>query len=94
MHQMLIAIIDTVANDIAGMVTLHKSDASAIRFFSDVAKHQDSQIGRHVEDYELVELAAIDENMDVQPARPDRKYRIILTGRQWAAAQLPPEAPL
>lgn len=85
----IIAIMDTLANDIVGPLTIHQSDAAAIRFFGDVASHPDSQVGRHIEDYELVAIATIDDAGDLQvlPVNHDFRPRIILTGRQWAAVQ-------
>lgn len=83
----LIAIYDRLANDIVGPITIHKSDASAIRLFSDVASHPDSQVAKHIEDYELIEVGTISEEMVCTTALPDGHVRVILTGTQWFEAR-------
>lgn len=83
MPKKIIAIIDTVANDIAGPLHIMQHDAVAIRFFGDVASHPEGQIGKHIEDYQLVELGILDDDLSIIA---DKK--IILTGAQWAAAQM------
>lgn len=84
MPKKIIAIIDTVANDIAGPLHIMQHDAVAIRFFGDVASHPESQIGKHIDDYQLVQLGILDDDMSIITDK-----RIILTGTTWAAAQNP-----
>lgn len=77
----IIAIQDDLANDLAGPVILIRHDAEAIRYFGDVASHPESQVGRHVEDYQLVELGVLDDDLTIISGK-----RTILTGAQWKAA--------
>lgn len=78
------AIYDKMAQAIVGGLYLFKADAPATRFFTDVIALPDSQIGKHVDDYELVQLGflASDDEVDgceqLEPA-----YRIVLTGSAW-----------
>jgi hypothetical protein len=80
--KLIIAIVDNVAADLAGPLTLHGHDATAIRFFSDVATHPESQVGKHINDFDLVQLGFLTDELEIVPDK-----RVILTGSQWAAAQ-------
>lgn len=91
------AIRDTLAGMLIGGLHMHRHDAPAIRFFTDVATMPDSGIGRHPNDYELVCLANISDDGTIEQwAVPglngDTAYakldvRVVLTGAQWAAMQ-------
>jgi hypothetical protein len=83
----IIAIIDTLTQEIQGpLMVMAQADAAAVRWFNDVANHPESSVQRHIEDYILKCLGTIDENHNVTP-----ESRIIITGEQWKAAQLPQE---
>lgn len=82
MPRLIIAIIDTVATDIAGPIQLVRHEAPAIRFFSDVALDPQTMIHKHVEDYELWQLGILNDDFTIEPTQ-----RPIITGRAWKAAQ-------
>lgn len=77
------AIFDTVAGQIIGGLAFHKHEAAAIRFFSDVAVLENSQVGKHPADFELIRLGYI--GQDNKTIVPD--YSMVLSGAKWAAAQ-------
>lgn len=78
MPRKIIAIIDTLSNDVAGQLMLFPHDAPAIRFFGDVATHPESQVAKHIEDYQLVQLGILDDDCSIITDR-----RILITGSQW-----------
>lgn len=78
---MLIAIEDTLSKDIAGAMIIFRHDAPAIRFFSDCVDNNPA-LKDHIEDYELVQYAYLDEDLTVVPER-----RTIITGEQFKAAR-------
>lgn len=83
----LYAIVDTLAADILGntnAITLHKHEATAVRFFSDIAGTQGTLINQHPEDCELHRLGWLMEDNTVVP-----DHAVIITGKLWAAAQQP-----
>lgn len=80
----LIAIVDTLANDILGPVQLHHRDETAIRTFSDIATMPNSQIGMHIKDYHLVCLGELNEELNIIA-----EYRVIMTGEQLESALQP-----
>lgn len=80
------AILDLVANDIIGGLHIHRHEAAAIRFFSDIANMPDSNINRHPADFQLVQLGHLNEKHQIV-----ENYKLVITGAQWAAAQLPDE---
>lgn len=53
----------------AGIVDVYISNnnATAIRFFSDLAKNERHYVGNHAEDYELYSLGEIDEAGNIKP---------------------------
>ena len=83
MRKQIIAIWDNVAEDIAGQLLLFPHEAPAIRFFTDVATMPDSQVARHVADYDLVRLGYLEEDGTITPGGRET----ILTGAAWAATQ-------
>lgn len=82
MPRKIIAIVDTLANDVAGPLLVFQHSAPAIRYFSDVALHPDSQIGKHVEDYILLEIGLLNDDLTVVPTN-----EIVITGTQWRNVQ-------
>lgn len=82
--KIIYAIWDNVADDILGSLHIHKHEAAAIRFYGDIATLQDSIIGKHPEDFDLVQLGHINKH-----GRLVGEFRQVLTGVQWAAAQHP-----
>lgn len=89
MRKGIYAVIDTLARDVVGGLHLHTHEATAIRFFSDIATMPNSQIALHPGDYELVRLGWLDglgeENIGIITDEA-----IILNGATWAAAQQQP----
>lgn len=82
MPRKIIAFIDNVTNDVAGPLQLHYHAAAAIRLFGEVARMEGSQIGKHINDHDVVLLGTINDKWEITPA-----YEILLTGEQWANAQ-------
>lgn len=80
------AIIDNLAKALLGGLHLHKHEASAVRFFADVASMPESMVGRHPQDYDLVQLGFITNTNEIE-----RSYKLVLKGSVWAAATLKPE---
>lgn len=76
------AILDIVADAIVGILTIHRHDASAIRFFGDVAADSKSNVAQHPRDFNLIRLGYLSTDHRVVPA-----FDTIITGAQWAAAQ-------
>lgn len=77
----LYAIIDTKAKAIIGGAQLFRHHAVAIRYFGDVASVENSAVARHPEDYELHQLAVLDDDN-----RLTAKHEIIMTGHDWHRA--------
>lgn len=84
------AIHDTVANDLAGNVhalSIHKSDASAVRYFTDGLADVQTSLNKHAEDYNLIRLGFLNDKHEIIP-----EQTVILTGAAWKAAQTKPIA--
>lgn len=82
--KIIYAVYDNVADDILGGLHIHRHEAAAIRFYGDIATLPDSLIGKHPQDFDLVQLGHINRH-----GRIVGEFRIVLTGAQWAAAQQP-----
>lgn len=83
MRQGIYAIVDHVAEDIAGnFVHIIRAEPAAIRLFSDIALGENSKIGMHPADFSLVRLGWLETDLTITP---DNKT--IITGEQWLAAQ-------
>lgn len=76
------AIYDTVAKSITGGLYLHKHEASAVRFYADVASDPNTMIAKHPQDFDLIRLGYIKDHKAL-----DGDYAIILKGSVWAAAR-------
>jgi hypothetical protein len=76
----IIIIHDTVADDIMGQPIVFANDAPAVRFFIDCLTHPEGQMRKHPEDYNLVQIATLGDNLEVTPA----PY-LILSGKSWLA---------
>lgn len=76
------AILDTAADMYIGGLHLHKHEASAVRMFNDIAMLPDTIIGKHPEDFELIQLGHLedDNKMSVE-------HMLVLTGKQWQQLQ-------
>lgn len=88
-HQGIYAVLDLVANDLLGMLALHKSEATAIRMFADIADAKGTIVNQHPGDFALLLLGNIFYTDDAPYVKivPDR--RIIFTGEQYLATQAP-----
>lgn len=84
MQRILVAIVDTMANDYAGSVMVVPHPNVGVRLFGDVCKDPQTQISKHVEDYQLVQLGIVQSDLHITDA-----YEVIITGKQWLAAQQP-----
>lgn len=82
MPRYIIALEDTLAGDITGVIQIFPHPAPAIRFFGDIASHPESNVGRHIEDYQLVSLGTLNDDNTVTPDK-----QVIITGSQWRASQ-------
>lgn len=87
MKKGIYAIYDLSAESIVGGLHLFANDASAVRFFGDVALDTQTFVSRHIEDHELRELGILDEmQCDIVS-----DSRVVVTGSAWKAAQIPTE---
>lgn len=78
MPRLLIAIVDTLANEIVGPIQLFPHQAPAIRMFGDVLADDRTAPAQHPDDHQLVMLGTVDESMTILPQR-----EVLLTGAQW-----------
>lgn len=79
------AIRDRVAEAFGPLMTF-PHDAPAIRAFSDVAVDPNTQVGRHPDDFELLELGVLDDSASEIVSQVPA--RVVITGTQWRAAQV------
>lgn len=80
------AVRDRIANDLAGHYPLvvFRTDAQAVRYFQDSMAIQNSALGAHPRDYELIKLGYVsDDGLITALPRPD----IIITGEALVATQ-------
>lgn len=82
------ALRDKLAETILGGLHLHNHDASAVRFFTDVASTPDTQVNRHANDFELVRLGYLIQDENAAPSIAEA-YNVILDGATWLASQRP-----
>nr|QJB18812.1 MAG: nonstructural protein [Microvirus sp.] len=84
MQRLLCVIRDRLAES-CGPVMLYAAVPAAIRSFSDVALDPETMVGRHVEDFDLLQIAYVDEGSgEVTPCSPPV---VLMTGVAWLAAQ-------
>lgn len=74
-------VIDHKAQDIVGYLNVFRAEAAAVRFFHDVATQPGSMLGKYPDDYALVRLGYLNDDLTVTP---DNKT--ILEGSAWWAA--------
>lgn len=79
---MIVAIEDTVAEDLATNITLHHHQATAMRWWSDAASQNGSWLQTHLADHQLVQLGWLEENGRITDDR-----LVLMTGDQWIALQ-------
>lgn len=80
----LYIIIDKVATSLVGGIHMHRHDAPAVRFFTDVASMADSQIARHPHDFALYRIGTVDNDTGELTAETPA---LIIDGAAWVAAQ-------
>lgn len=83
----LYAIVDTLAADLIGnlnAITVQKHEATAVRFFGDVAKAEGTFVHQHIEDCALLRLGYLDDDNNLVPDKA-----VVITGVQWRDAQQP-----
>lgn len=81
--RIVVAIIDTVTQDVVGPLMIHRHEAPAIRMFEDVAKMDGSAVHQHVEDHELWQLGFLnDTDLTLQASK-----KLLISGAQWLALQ-------
>lgn len=89
MQKLLCVIRDRLA-EACGPVMLFSAVPAAIRSFSDVALDAQTTVGRHPEDFDLLQIALVDEGSgEVTPCSPPI---VLVTGVAWLAAQKPRES--
>lgn len=90
MHKLLCVIRDRLA-EACGPVMLFTAVPAAIRSFSDIAADKQTSVGLHPEDFDLLQIALVDERTgEVTPCSPPV---VLLSGVQWLAAQKPRDEP-
>lgn len=76
------AIHDTKADDLVGLqmyiMFVFRTDAQAIRYFTDSVTDDKSVLAKHPEDYQLVQLGTLDDDNTLRP----EKHRTVFTGSQ------------
>ncbi len=82
MQRIIIAIKDTLADDITGNLIIVNHPAVGVRLFGDVCQDKNTNVARHIEDHELVQLGILQSDLHITDA-----YEVIITGKQWLAAQ-------
>lgn len=87
MPRKIYAILDTVANELAGPLATHSNDTAAIRFFGDLLSNVEN-IAKHAADYHLLSLGTILEHHAIEALT-----EVIMTGEAWLAAQKPNQLP-
>lgn len=88
MEKLLCVIRDRLAES-CGPVMLFTAVPAAIRSFSDVALDPQTTVGRHPEDFDLLQIATVNEGSgEVTPCSPPV---VLVTGVAWLAAQKPRE---
>lgn len=86
------AIRDNVAKTITVGLHLFPADAAAVRFFGDIASDPNTNIARHVGDYDLVRLGSLDDEDCILIPDSSDDAIVVITGSGWKAAQAPAEA--
>lgn len=76
----LYAVYDTVADMIIGGLQVFRHDAAAVRFFNDVASIENSMVGKHPADFQLLRLGWMDDSGGI-----DAERDVLMEGAQWAA---------
>lgn len=85
MFKQLYAVYDTVSESIIGGIIIETSDAPAIRAFHDALRMKDSLLAQHPEDYNLVNLAALDPAGYIRVG--ETQPQIVATGAAWKESQ-------
>lgn len=62
------AIYDKRAQAIVGGLVIFRAVAAAIRYYGDVASMPDTQLAKHLEDFDLIELGVLTENSTIVAA--------------------------
>lgn len=87
MRKGLYVIVDRKAEEILGnIIHVTRHEAPAVRSFDDAARMPQSIIGQHPEDFDLVRLGYLEEDLTLTV-----ETETILRGSTWAAAQAPTE---
>lgn len=82
--RLLCTIVDRLAESV-GPVMVYPAVPAAIRAFGDVATDSSTMVFRHPEDFDLIQIASIDERTGELTANLPPK--VLLTGVAWKAAQ-------
>lgn len=88
MQKLLCVVRDRLA-EACGPVMLFAAVPAAIRSFSDLATDPSTMVHRHVADFDLLQIAIVDEGSgEVTPVSPPA---VLLTGVAWLASQKAPD---
>lgn len=82
-RRILVAILDIVAQEFVGIVTIHRHTAAAVRMFVDVASADPNQsaVARHPEDHDLIQLGYLDDDNKLVP-----EHELLIAGKAWVAS--------
>lgn len=82
-QRQLYAILDNKANEIvAGLITVHRNVATALRQHSDALSNPQSELGKHPDDYDLICLGNLVEEDEGLPALdPKNGGELVMTGK-------------
>lgn len=87
----LYVVYDKLAQTTMGQILAFPNDASAVRYFVDVASGKDTIVNKHLGDYELRRVGQIEETTGQLQIAPDHTDVVVVTGDQ-VRAILSPEA--
>lgn len=82
MNNHIYIVYDIVAKNRVGQLMVFNRDEPAIRIFTDALADKQLTLGQHPADYELLKLAAID---DDKPEIYEFVNETVITGKQWLA---------
>lgn len=86
MTRSIYAVYDVVSAEIVGALLVFNHDAQAVRFFSDLARDQNTNVARHLADHELVKLGTLDTEAPQVVGRVGEAI-VVISGKQLLDAQ-------
>lgn len=83
----LYVILDVLSAQFLGPISVFRSEAAALRFFSDVLRSPDTAVNKHPEDHVLLRLGILTDDHDIIPGR-----NAVMQGSKLAASFGPTSA--